>query len=86
MERWGGGGRYSHIKVRCSSYLLGVENAVLVPLRWGGGGGRYSHIKVRGCSSYLLGVENAVLVPLRVFSFKNSSVVAFVVPLRAEIR
>ena len=31
-------------------------------------------------------VQNTVLVPLRVFSFKNSSVVAFVVPLRAKIR
>ena len=27
-----------------------------------------------------------VLVPFRVFSFKTSSVVAFVVPLRVEIR
>ena len=30
--------------------------------------------------------QNTVLVPLRVFSFKNSTVVAFVVPLRAETR
>ena len=27
-----------------------------------------------------------VLIPLKVFSFKKSSVVAFVVPLRVEIR
>ena len=39
-----------------------------------------------GCSSYLLGVDNAVLVPFRVSSFKMSSVVAFVVTLRVEIR
>ena len=32
-----------------------------------------------------LGVKNAVLVPVRVFSFKTSSVVPFVVPLRVEI-
>ena len=38
-----------------------------------------------GCLSYFLGVKNAVLVPLRVFSFKKSSVVAFMVPLRVEI-
>ena len=38
-----------------------------------------------GCSSYLLGFKNTVLVPLRVFSFKKSSVVPFVVPLRVEI-
>ena len=38
-----------------------------------------------GCSSYPLGVKNEVLIPLRVFSFKTSSVVPFVVPLRVEI-
>ena len=33
-----------------------------------------------------LGVKNAVLVAFKVLSFKTSSVVAFVVPLRVEIR
>ena len=42
----------------------------------GGGGVPY---KSDGCSSYFLGVKNAVLVPLRMFSFKMSSVVAFMV-------
>ena len=33
----------------------------------------------------LLEVNNAVLVSLRLFSFKTSSVVPFVVPIRVEI-
>ena len=49
------------------------------------GGGGYSHIIVMGVLVYLSGVKNAVLEPLRVFSFKKSSVVPFVVPIRVEI-
>ena len=38
-----------------------------------------------GARRTFLGVTNVVLVPFRVFSFKTSSVVAFVVPVRVEI-
>ena len=49
-------------------------------------GGGYSHIEVTGVLVVpFLGVKNAVLVPLRVFNFKTSSVVPFVVPLRVKI-
>ena len=43
----------------------------------GGGGGGGSRIKMTGVL--------VVLVPFRVFSFKASSVVVFVVPVRVEI-
>ena len=43
----------------------------------GGGGGGDSRIKMTGVL--------VVLVPFRVFSFKASSVVVFVVPVRVEI-
>ena len=59
------------------SNLLGRQNP---------GGGGIPYRNDAGCSSYLLGVKNAVLVPFRVFSFKTSSVLAFVVHLREEIR
>ena len=52
------------------------------PNRPRGGGG--SHIKMTGV--LVEPFRGAVLVPFRVFSFKPSSVVAFVVPLRVEIR
>ena len=45
-----------------------------------------SHIKMTGVLVVPFRGKNAVLVPFRVFSFKTSSVVAFVVPLRVEIR
>ena len=49
----------------------------MVILGPGGGGGGGSRIKMTGVL--------VVLVPFRVFSFKASSVVVFVVPVRVEI-
>ena len=45
-----------------------------------------SHIKETGVLIVPFRGQKCGFVPLRVFSFKKSSVVAFVVPLRVEIR
>ena len=48
----------------------------------GGGGGGYSHKKVTGCLSYLLGVK----MQFWYFLGCSVSVVAFMIPVRVEIR
>ena len=71
-------GRLIHRKIRYEHFDL-IDTTNQVQTRGVGD----SHIQMTGV---LLGVKNAVLVPFRVFSFKTSSVVAFVVPVRVEIR
>ena len=67
---------------------VSLSSAIMVAF-WGANGAfRGKELPYKsdgGCSSYPFGVTNAVLVPLRVFNFKKSSVVPFVVPLRVEI-